>query len=176
MFITPADLEPFATIPEAKATQMIEDAEAMAVLTAPCIPDLTVAPEGETPAEAATRQAKLAAVKAILRGAILRWDEAGQGGTASHQKTAGPFGEMQTFTSNRRSMFWPSEIEQLQKVCSDGSKGKAYSVNTIPGDRFAPYHTPWCSYHFGAQYCSCGVDLTGTFPLFEVIETDDDLV
>jgi hypothetical protein len=136
MFITPADLEPFATIPEAKATQMIEDAEAMAVLTAPCIPDLTVAPEGETPAEAATRQ----------------------------------------FTSNRRSMFWPSEIEQLQKVCSDGSKGKAYSVNTIPGDRFAPYHTPWCSYHFGAQYCSCGVDLTGTFPLFEVIETDDDLV
>lgn len=27
-------------------------------------------------------------------------------------------------------------------------------------------HLPWCSLHFGANYCSCGVDIAGT-PIYE---------
>ena len=133
MFITPEDLEPFAIIAEAKAAAMIADAESMAILTAPCLPGLTTAPEGETPEAEALRLAKLNAVKAILRGAILRWDDAGSGAVQTAQEQMGPFGVQQTVTPQvRRSMFWPSEIEQLQGICSSGEKGKAFTLDTAP--------------------------------------------
>src|SRR5688500_13409082 len=121
MFITRTDLEPFAVIAEARADAMIADAESMATLAAPCLPGLTTAPEGETPEAEAIRQAKLAAVKAILRGAILRWEDAGSGAVQTSQEQNGPWGVQQTITPQvRRSMFWPSEIEQLQGICSSG--------------------------------------------------------
>jgi hypothetical protein len=63
--LTPADLSNFATIPTAKAAVMIEDALAMAAVVAPCI--------------TAGGFAHRAAAKAIVRGAILRWIEAGSG-------------------------------------------------------------------------------------------------
>lgn len=172
MFITAPDLAPFATIAEAKATAMIADAEAMAILAAPCLADLTTAPEGETPEDAATRAAKLAAVKAILRGAILRWHEAGNGATQGEQQTAGPFGVQRTFVpAARRAMFWPSELEQLQDICGSTEQGDAFVVDTAPTSGYAGLHAPWCSWHFGALYCSCGVDIAG-YPLFEVVETE----
>jgi hypothetical protein len=173
-FIEPSALVPFATITEAKALEMIADAESMAVLAAPCLPDLLTAPEGETPADAAKRLAKLGAVKAILRGAILRWDDAGSGAIQTTQEQTGPFGVQQTIAPQvRKSMFWPSEVESLQGICSSGEKGKAYAVDTAPGgSSTAALHAPWCSYHFGALYCSCGVDLAG-FPMFEVLEGND---
>lgn len=170
MFISAPDLAPFATIPEAKATEMIADAEAMAVLAAPCLADLNTAPEGETPEDAASRTAKISAVKAILRGAILRWNDAGTGVTQGEQHTVGPFGMQTTLApAARRAMFWPSELEQLQSICATGEQGKAFAVDTAPTSGYAGLHAPWCSYHFGALYCSCGVDIAG-YPLFEVIE------
>lgn len=173
-FIIPADLVPFATIDAAKAAAMIADAESMAILAAPCLPGLLTAPDDETPEAEALRLAKLAAVKAILRGAILRWNDAGSGAVQTTQEQTGPFGVQQTIAPQvRKSMFWPSEIEQLQGICSSGEKGKAYAVDTAPGgSSTAALHAPWCSYHFGALYCSCGVDLAG-FPMFEVLEGND---
>lgn len=165
MFITKEDLEPFAVIAAVKADAMIADAESMAILAAPCLPGMLTAPEDETPEAEATRLAKLAAVKAILRGALLRWNDVGSGAVQAEQVTTGPFGIQQTVTpAARRSMFWPSEIEQLQGICSSGEKGKAYSIDTAPSDIGA--HLPWCALVLGATYCSCGVDIAGE-PIFE---------
>jgi hypothetical protein len=164
-FITPTDLVPFATIEAAKAAAMIEDAESMAILAAPCLPGLLTAPADETPEAEALRLAKLAAVKAILRGAILRWDDAGSGAVQTTQEQNGPWGVQQTVAPQvRKSMFWPSELEQLQGICSSGQKGKAYSLDTAPGGASA--HLPWCALMFGATYCSCGADIAGE-PIFE---------
>ena len=149
LFIVEADLTPFATIDAAKAAAMIEDAEAMALLAAPCLS------EGITPA-------KIAAVKAILRGAILRWNEAGSG--AFQQVQVGPFGNSLDTRQQRRAMFWPSEIEQLQALCASADQGKAFSVDTVG---CGTSHLPWCSLMFVALYCSCGVDIAGE-PIFEL--------
>ena len=150
MFIIPADLIPFAPdIDPVKAEAMIEDAEAMAILAAPCLE------EGLT-------AAKMGAVKAILRGAILRWRDAGTG--AIQQTQVGPFGQSLDTRQQRKGMFWPSEIEQLQSLCATSDPSKAYAVDTVGG---CSAHLPWCSLMFGALYCSCGVDIAGV-PIFEL--------
>lgn len=116
-FISPDDLTPFASIDTAKAVAMIEDAEAMAVLAAPCLLD---APSAE----------KIAAAKAILRGAILRWHDAGTG--VVQQTQVGPFGQSLDTRQVRKGMFWPSEIEQLQQLCRAAPAGGAFEVDTAP--------------------------------------------
>lgn len=166
-YVQLADLTPFAEIPAAKATEMITDAEAQAFLAAPCIVNLPVATDGETAAEAALRQAKLAGLRSILRGAILRWNEAGTGAFQTTSTQTGPFAQTQGFDTRqvRKGMFWPSEIEQLQGLCATGEKGKAFSVDTV--GRSAAGHAPWCSLMFGGDVCSCGVALTGSYPMYE---------
>jgi hypothetical protein len=115
--LTPADLAPFATIGAAKAQAMIDDAMALAARVAPCITDSTFAYD--------------AAAKAILRGAILRWNESGTG--AVSQQSAGPYQMSVDTRQQRRSMFWPSEIEQLQELCRDGDPTpQAFSIDTTP--------------------------------------------
>lgn len=115
--LTPADLAPFATIDAAKAQAMIDDAIAMAVRVAPCILESTFAHD--------------AAAKAILRGAVLRWHDAGTG--ALTQQGAGPFQVSYDNRQQRRGMFWPSEITQLQELCRDGNlQGQAFSIDTTP--------------------------------------------
>lgn len=111
-FLGPTDLENFATIPEGKAEDMIEDAEAMAVLVAPCI--------------TAEGFSYTAAVKAILRGAILRWNDGGSG--ALTQQGAGPFSQSFDTRQERKAMFWPSEIKQLQNLCA-GLGGGVYTTS-----------------------------------------------
>ena len=151
MFITPDDLTPFAEIEPSKAEAMIADAEAMALVAAPCIERLLDEP-------------KLAAVKAILRGAIIRWNDAGSG--ALQQQSAGPFAMTVDTRAARRDLFWPSEIKDLQSLCADGSAG-AYTVDML--GCAAPVHVPWCNLHFGANYCSCGSDLTRyEYPIYEL--------
>lgn len=162
MFINTVDLAPFATIDTAKALAMIEDAEAMSILTAPCLPDLLTVPAGELPADLARRQAKLSALKAILRSAILRWNDAGSGAVQS--QTAGPFGQVLDTRVQRKAMFWPSEIEQLQNLCQSSEAGKAFAVDTVS---VSTYHAATCSLNFGALYCSCGADIAGV-PIFGV--------
>jgi hypothetical protein len=92
----------------------------MAVLAAPCI--------------TAEGFANGAAVKAILRGAVLRWNDAGSG--ALQAQTAGPFGQTLDTRQERRGMFWPSEIVQLQSLCA-GAEGGVYSISLAGPDPVA---------------------------------------
>lgn len=156
MFLINADLAPFATIESDKADAMIDDAEAQAMLVAPCIADLNKTDDA----------VKFAAVKAILRSAILRWEDAGSGAITSVQESAGPFQQTQSNDTSkiRKGAFWPSEIDRLQMICkSDEGKG-AFSVDTAPSGGL---HLPWCSSYWGALYCSCGVDIAG-YPIYEL--------
>lgn len=147
--ISVSDLEPFAVIEDDKAQAMVDDALAMAARVAPCINDDDFAyPE---------------AARAILRGAILRWHEAGNG--ALQSQTVGPFGQVLDTRVQRRSMFFPSEITDLQGLCAgDDVTGKAFSIDT---GTVCTLHLPWCASYFGAVYCSCGVDIAG-YPIFEL--------
>lgn len=146
--ITIEDLEPFAAIEEAKAEAMIVDAMAMATLVAPCI------------AEDEFENAD--AAKAVIRGAILRWNDSGTGAAAS--MTALSFSQTLDTRQQRRSMFWPSEIEQLQKMCSGDTDRTVWAYDTL-GTPVAN-HADTCSLNFGATYCSCGAILTGYAPLW----------
>lgn len=149
VWIEPSDLAPFAEIPQAKAEAMIADALAMARLVAPCIDDVNFAyPD---------------AALAIIRGAILRWNDAGSGVRTQVTETVGPFGLSESYQQpQRRALFWPSEIDQLKKLCSSGNK--AWSYDTAPTT--AAVHAEICSLYFGAAYCSCGAVLAGA-PLWE---------
>ena len=121
--LTPSDLAPFASIEDAKAHAMIEDALAMAARVAPCITDADFAyPD---------------AARAILRGAILRWNDSGTG--AVQQQTAGPFGQTIDTRQQRRGMFWPSEITELAKLCADSTSGRAFEVDTAPPESASGY-------------------------------------
>ena len=162
MFLTPADLAPFATIDAVKAAAMIADAEAMATLVAPCLSTLNTAPVDETADQLAVRTGKIAAVKAVLRRAILRWVEAGTGGV--QQQSTGPFSTTIT-TQQSRSLFWPSEVEQLQGVCATGGQGQAFAIDTAPDYTLAS-HSSYCALVFGALYCSCGADIA-TVAIYE---------
>lgn len=147
--ITVDDLRPFAPgIDEAKALAMIEDALALAARVAPCI--LTDAFEHD------------GAAKAILRGAILRWNDTGTG--AVTQQAAGPFSQTIDTRQDRKSLFWPSEIKQLQELCGSESS-EAFAIDTVSAMPAAS-HADTCALWFGATYCSCGAILTGDYPLW----------
>lgn len=116
--LTVDDLLPFApSIDEAKASAMIEDALALAGEVAPCILEDSFA--------------KSAAAKAILRGAVLRWNDSGSGAIVS--QAAGPFSQTIDTSQVRRAMFWPTEITDLQRLCRDSSgRGKVFQIDTTP--------------------------------------------
>lgn len=152
-FISRDDLEPFAEIDPAKAEAMIEDAEGLALAHAPGI--------------AATGFPHRAAVKAILREAILRRHDAGSGAIVSQTETRGSMSLSQTIDTSqpRKPILWPSDIKLLKDLCKK-TDVKAFSIDTVPQGRFG-LHAEICSLVFGATYCSCGVDLTGDLPLWE---------
>ncbi len=105
-FLTVSDLQVFAPdIEPGRAQGMIDDATAIAAVVAPCINGVAFT--------------KVDAVRAILRGAILRWNDAGSG--ALQSEAVGPFGQVYDTRQQRRGMFWPSEITQLQSLCATGS-------------------------------------------------------
>jgi len=121
--IEPADLTPFAKISQEKAEQLIADAEAMAKLVAPCLKDPDFL-EDENLVQAA---------KAILRGAILRRNEAGTG--AITQAGASGFQITTDTRSPIRGFYWPSEIAQLRELCAEFSgarEDQAFMVDMIP--------------------------------------------
>jgi hypothetical protein len=100
--------------------QMIDDAEALAVLAAPCL--------GDEPSTLTAGQ--LAAVKAILRGAIMRWNDAATG--VIQYQTAGSYSVSTDTKQPRRGMFWPSEIEQLQNICGpSATPRKAFMIDQV---------------------------------------------
>ena len=116
----PSDLTPFAAIEAEKAQAMIDDAMALAARVAPCINSADFAYE--------------AAARAIIRGAILRWNETGTG--AMQAQTAGPFGVTVDTRQQRRGMFWPSEIAELQALC--GASANVYTVSLAGPDPLPP--------------------------------------
>lgn len=149
VYLSVQDLAPFAEIPSAKAEAMIEDALALAARVAPCILQPTFLHDG--------------AARAILRGAILRWHDAGSGALQSQQ--VGPFGQSIDSRQQRRGMFWPVEIEQLQALCATGEQSGAFGIDTVGLTRGG--HADICALNFGALYCSCGYVLTMNLPLYE---------
>lgn len=108
-FITPADLAPFATIPQAKATAMIADAEAKALLAAPGLADADLTPE------------QMAQVKAILRDAILRWNDRGSG--ALTQTSIGQVAISADTRNHARSLFTDDELDLLRSITASGEAG-----------------------------------------------------
>lgn len=146
--LTPADLDPFATIEASTAQAMIDDAVALAVSVAPCL---------SASSTAILTAEQDAAVKAILRRAVLRWHEVGTGTVT--QQTAGAFTQsMDTTRSSPRGLFWPSEITDLQSICKSASgtavERQVFTVNT--GGRVGPRHSIYCDQTFGGASCSCG--------------------
>jgi hypothetical protein len=120
-FNVDADLRPFAPdIDTAKANIMIADALAMAQAFAPCIFE-----DGFT---------NTAAAKAIIRGAILRWNDAGTGANTNDMLVAGPFTKMGTHDNKqvRKVAFWPSEINDLQNLCEGRTNRRAFTVDSYP--------------------------------------------
>ena len=95
---------------------MIDDAEAQAVLAAPCIslPGFT----------------QEAAVRAVLRSAVLRWYETGSGAVSSKTDQAGPFSQSVRYESaSQRSLFSPTEITQLRNLCDGRLARGVFSVD-----------------------------------------------
>lgn len=133
---------------------MVAGANARATRVAPCLASTDPAPTADQLAEA----------KLVLIGAVKRWAEAGSG--ALQSQTAGPFG--MTVDTRQRGGFnlWPSEIQELQAICSPGPVGRqAFSIDTAPS--LGSAHLPWCNVAFGAPYCSCGADIAGE-PIYEL--------
>lgn len=153
LVLTPADLKNFATIAEAKAKDMIDDAVGTAFIHAPCILADDFAP------------AKRKAAKAIVRGAILRWNEAGTGAI----KTQSSLSYAQTVDDRqpRKVMFFPSELDALRRLCrDDNDTGGAFAVDLLP-QRTGIVHAEICSIYFGSSGCSCGAILTQGLALYE---------
>lgn len=134
---------------------MVAGANAKAARVAPCLVSTTPAPTADQIAEA----------RLVLLGAVKRWADAGAG--ALQSQTAGPFG--MTVDTRQRTGYalWPSEITDLQAICSTGpEKREAFSFDTAPSAG-AAIHLPWCDRTWGTLDCSCGVDLAGE-PIFEL--------
>lgn len=155
----------------AAAYQFLEATEAgTSGVTAPVAPPLAV---GETVTDGTVTWARVAPTveqlneaRLILIGAVKRWVDAGSG--AISQQSAGPYA-ISVDTRQRSSgfNFWPSEIAELQGICSAGTNSSGGAFSITPSSSCS-VHLPWCALNFGATYCSCGADLTGyCYPLFE---------
>lgn len=134
------------------AQRMVDGANAKASRVAPCLASSDPEPTADQLDEA----------RLVLIGAVKRWAEASSGALSA--QVAGPFS--QTVDTRQRTGYnlWPSEIKQLQDICSTGETSGAFTVDSIST---AVVHADTCSINFGATYCSCGAALTGLFPLYE---------
>lgn len=125
--LTPADVLLFAPeLGEEKAQALIDDAIAWALMYAPCI-----ASDDFTNRNAA---------KAIIRRAILREKDSGQGAVQSQQRTAGPYGFMQTVDTRSRqgeSIFTDTEQADLARLCGT-DPGNAFSIMPNMGTDHEP--------------------------------------
>ena len=130
VIITLDDLRPFAPdIDEEKAEAMIEDAVALAVRVAPCLRDPNV-----------DEDTRLAA-RAIIRSAILRWNDQGTG--TLQTLNADVFGvRYDNRTPRTAGGFLRQEIRDLAGLC--GRTG-AFSIN-LAEDTFPPGEPPWMDF------------------------------
>jgi hypothetical protein len=135
------DLLPFSpSIDGGKAQAMIDDAMAMATLAAPCITEDDFAYPDQA--------------KAIIRGAILRWDQTGAAGRTQVSDTVGPFIHAESYQQPvRRSLFSAPEIQQLQALCKSSQAGRAFEVDSTPPGagvvNYFPEYTMWSGWYGG---------------------------
>lgn len=118
---------------------LIKDGLAMARRVAPCIDEEDFAyPD---------------AAAAIIRSAVLRWAESGSGALASESKTSGPFALQTSFDTRqtRRSLFFPSEIKELEALCATSRKG-AFAFDTLPQ---TAHRCKDCDYLVGSLSTPC---------------------
>lgn len=118
MLLAFSDVEPLLPSDVSAVAVMIyiEDVTAMALAEAPCL-------SGPLEPHVA------AAVKSILRQAVLRWHRSGEGGVSSVQETAGPFSQTVSYSSSGGGRLYPSELTALRRLCPGGTGGrKAFSV------------------------------------------------
>lgn len=135
----------------AMASKWVAGANARASRVAPCLAATDPGPTDDQLVEA----------QLILIGAVIRWSKSGSSGVQT--LTAGIYSE--TLDTRQRGGFnlWPSEIKQLQDICKNGSKAKAFVVDTVP---WVIYHSPVCSLYFGGSSCSCGASIARR-PIYE---------
>lgn len=164
IIVTVADLP--ASIQSAELVQaMVDGANAKATRVAPCLTW-----DGSVVDQPAPNSDQLAEARLVLIGAIRRWVEAGSG--ALSQQTAGPFGiSVDTRQRSTGYNLWPSEITQLQDICSAGKDDSSGAFSFSPAAGTNTLHAPWCAINFGAGYCSCGADIAG-YPIYEVADGD----
>jgi hypothetical protein len=131
---------------------MVAGANGQAERVAPCL----------FAADPAPSAGQLSEAKLLLLGAVVRWSQQGASGTI--QQGAGPFTlGVQTNSSGYR--LWPSEIVQLQEICSGGTTPGPGSIDTAPGIDYG--HLPWCDWNFNDRTsCSCGYDIAAR-PIYE---------
>ena len=142
---------------------MIDDVVAQARNAAPCLKFLDLEADAD----------EVAFVRSVLRGALMRLQEAGSGALQQHTQTALGFSESQTFDTRqqRRRLLWPSEISDLQRFCAGRTDtpvmGSAFTVGMGSGG--VVLHGLWCNLRVvgPASYCSCGADIAGE-PIFGV--------
>lgn len=135
---------------------LLRDGLAMARMIAPCIdePDFAFAD----------------VASAIIRSAVLRWAESGSGAVQSESQSAGPFSQSVTFDTRqtRRSLFYPSERAELEKLCRQNAQG-VYAVDAVPVDSgVCPRYgeQAFCPYMLGSTSSPCevcGVTLNPTY-------------
>lgn len=159
--LTPDDLKNFATITTAKAQEMIDDAIGEAAFHAPCILDPALSPS------------KRAFVKSKLRGAVLRWNEAGTGAVTTQASMS--YSQTLDTRQPRKGMFFQAEIDQLKLLCRPADdQGGAFNIDTLPPATVQ--HSPVCDLQpwIGGDHCTCGANLTGAagYPLWETTPDD----
>lgn len=117
MFLKPQDLSPFAEIPLDKAQAMIDDAEAKALVIEPKL--------AQNDQLSATQ---INAVRALLRDAILRWNDRGSG--ALTQTSIGQVNVSSDSRSWGQNLFTSREEAQLRSIAAgSANRDKAFMVN-----------------------------------------------
>lgn len=120
-FLEFSDLSPLApNMTEAQANIYIADVEAQAIAEAPCIAE-PGSPHG-------------AAVKGILRQAVLRWARAGEGGVTQEQFTAGPFSQGTSFDTRQYGggRLVAGEVNRLRALCRGGRGAGRQAFHIVP--------------------------------------------
>lgn len=148
-------------IDSARAAALIVAANAQAVVAAP----------GIASPEFLADEARMEALKHILRGAVLRWDDlaAGSLGVTTQQRTAGPLSETNTQDTRQPGglSLWPSEERRIQDLAGGPGGGQAFTIDTLPSALYQN-HRDVCSVNFGSAFCSCGAILTNwVTPIYE---------
>lgn len=165
-YITVADITALRPNSDGRIAAFVTSANALAIMAAP----------GIASPEFIANEVAMEALRAILRSAVIRWDDMANGATniSSHTYQAGPLSETQTTDNRQRGGFylWPSEEALIRGLLGPSGSGRAFTIATAPLYG-AANHSPSCSVYFGASWCDCGAYLTGyEYPLYGVGDDD----